>query len=296
MNTIQVRCFLTVAEEGSVSRAAESLFLAQPSISRYLSQLEEEWGVRLFVRSGKRMVLTPEGEDYYRLCTRLNRDLADLRRKHLEDPTTARYQLSYSVFPAWNVTALLRSNAERIQKKYPNWEITLKICRAEILMDALRSGEVDVIFYVESLLTQYQEFEIRHLRQLPQAILYSVSDPLAGKKDLAPADFRNRDFLYVPDTVLTPEVMDRQVRSIRKRYGFDFRPKEMENVDALTMALEAGHGVALMDLWSRYLDNQSLTALELDLPLQVGLAWYRDSPNPAIAPFVEETASYLAEA
>ncbi|MCD8145640.1 MAG: LysR family transcriptional regulator [Oscillospiraceae bacterium] len=59
MNTTQVRCFLAVAQAGSVSHAAEALYIAQPSISRYLAQLEEEWGVRLFDRKGKRMVLTP---------------------------------------------------------------------------------------------------------------------------------------------------------------------------------------------------------------------------------------------
>ncbi len=61
MNTTQIGCFLAAARFHSFSRAAEELYLTQPSVSRYIGQLEQEWEVRLFVRDGKAMALTPEG-------------------------------------------------------------------------------------------------------------------------------------------------------------------------------------------------------------------------------------------
>lgn len=54
--------FLTVINEGSISRAANSLHITQPTISRQLKELEEELGKQLFIRHKKRGIsLTPEG-------------------------------------------------------------------------------------------------------------------------------------------------------------------------------------------------------------------------------------------
>lgn len=62
MELYQLRTFLTVADEGHLTRAAEKLFSSQPAISGHIRALEDELGFRLFERSAKGMTLTPEGE------------------------------------------------------------------------------------------------------------------------------------------------------------------------------------------------------------------------------------------
>src|SRR5262245_48444231 len=57
-----LRYFVTVAETGNLSRAAEKLFIAQPPLSVQIRQLEEEMGSSLFVRHAKGVRLTPAGE------------------------------------------------------------------------------------------------------------------------------------------------------------------------------------------------------------------------------------------
>ena len=56
-----LRYFLTVVQEGGINRAAEVLHITQPTLSRQLSQLEEEVGVRLFYRGARKITLTNEG-------------------------------------------------------------------------------------------------------------------------------------------------------------------------------------------------------------------------------------------
>ena len=56
-----LRYFLAVAREGGINRAAEVLHITQPTLSRQLSQLEEEVGVKLFHRGAKKITLTNEG-------------------------------------------------------------------------------------------------------------------------------------------------------------------------------------------------------------------------------------------
>ena len=62
MNLRQALTFLTVAELGTVSKAALRLLVAQPALSRQIIGLEQELGLRLFDRVGRRLLLTGEGE------------------------------------------------------------------------------------------------------------------------------------------------------------------------------------------------------------------------------------------
>ena len=63
-----LRAFCQTARLGSVSRAAEALFLSQPAVTLQLQALEREMGMRLLERSGRRLTLTREGEELYELA------------------------------------------------------------------------------------------------------------------------------------------------------------------------------------------------------------------------------------
>jgi DNA-binding transcriptional LysR family regulator len=63
-----VRTFVTVAEIGTVSKAAERLHVAQPALSRQIANLEDELGLKLFDRVGRRLMLTSEGERLLNDC------------------------------------------------------------------------------------------------------------------------------------------------------------------------------------------------------------------------------------
>ena len=61
MNTIQLECFIAVAEHLNFSRASEELKITQPAVSHQIRTLEEELDVKLFKRTSKSVSLTPEG-------------------------------------------------------------------------------------------------------------------------------------------------------------------------------------------------------------------------------------------
>ena len=56
-----LRYFLTVVQEGSMTKAAEKLHITQPTLSRQIAQMEEELGVKLFARGARKLALTSEG-------------------------------------------------------------------------------------------------------------------------------------------------------------------------------------------------------------------------------------------
>lgn len=61
MNTVQLECFLAVAQYLNFSKAAESVSITQPAVSHQIGSLEDELGVKLFVRTSKSVSLTREG-------------------------------------------------------------------------------------------------------------------------------------------------------------------------------------------------------------------------------------------
>jgi LysR family transcriptional regulator, transcriptional activator of nhaA len=92
--------FWTVAREGTVTRASETLRLAQPTVSAQLRALEESLGERLFVRSGRRLVLTEAGRVAYRYADEifsLGREFLDAIR---DRPTGRPMRLSVGVVDA----------------------------------------------------------------------------------------------------------------------------------------------------------------------------------------------------
>lgn len=68
MDLRHLRTFVTVAELGTVSKAADRLRIAQPALSRQIATLEQDLGLRLFDRVGRRLVLTSAGEELLGDC------------------------------------------------------------------------------------------------------------------------------------------------------------------------------------------------------------------------------------
>src|SRR5262245_66659397 len=68
MDLRRLRSFVTVVEQGSVSKASLQLHISQPGLSRQIQELQEELGLRLFERIGRRLVLTAEGEQLLGNC------------------------------------------------------------------------------------------------------------------------------------------------------------------------------------------------------------------------------------
>ena len=78
MTLRNLRIFCALAETGSATDAAEQLFISQPSVSVALRELENYYGVRLFERLGRRLVITPEGERFYSYAVHITKLFEEL--------------------------------------------------------------------------------------------------------------------------------------------------------------------------------------------------------------------------
>ena len=72
--------FVTIVDQGSLTKAAEQLERSQPSVVRALGALEAHLGVRLLQRTTRRMSLTPEGNEFLQRCRQILSDVTDAER------------------------------------------------------------------------------------------------------------------------------------------------------------------------------------------------------------------------
>lgn len=135
---------IAIAEKGSVSRAAEALFISQPSLSRYIKDLESRLGVQLFQRINNRFVLTYAGEKYVETAKKIT-DLYSALEKDLSDiheELYGRLKIGCAMLRmSYNMPSILKA----FVSKYPNVELQLyEYYTSKTLEDMLLSGELDL--------------------------------------------------------------------------------------------------------------------------------------------------------
>ena len=97
MNFLHLKYVISIAENGSINKAAEELHVAQPNLSRVVKELEADLGIQFFRRSSKGMLLTPDGELLadgiirYSAMTTLSRRISKPDLMMTSEMTAARY-------------------------------------------------------------------------------------------------------------------------------------------------------------------------------------------------------------
>ena len=142
MDLKQLRAFLTVAETGNVTRAAEVLHLVQPAVSRQLRLLEEDIGAPLFDRGRHGMALTPAGQS---LVGYARRAMLELERARAEIGGTANGVnglVTLGLLPS-TIDMLSSPLIAAMAAEYPGVRVRIAMGYAGTLLRWLESGEVD---------------------------------------------------------------------------------------------------------------------------------------------------------
>ncbi|WP_034482751.1 LysR family transcriptional regulator [Actinomadura oligospora] len=283
----KLRYFVAVAEHLHFGRAAASLHIAQPVLSRQIRALEDELKVTLFDRDRRSTALTPAGRQLLADAPSLLAGAEALRRRVRR---AARGPRTFTVgfMPGLIVTAAVRELGAR----HPGLSVDLVRTTWDDQVDVVRDGRVDVS-YIRPPVDQ-RGLTVRPLFTEPRVAVLPADHRLAGEDAVTGADLAGEHLLQNLDAV--PEWRDIGVE-MRARN----RPAApvFHSVEEKLEHVAAGRGLVILPLSvATFYTRPDITyaVVENLAPTPVNLAWDAARRNPLLTEFAEiaETAGSAA--
>lgn len=154
--------FLTIVEEGSLSKAAQKLYLSQPSLSQYLKRMEKRLGVDLFDHNTSPLKLTYSGERYYEflLEEKLREEQIIQELKDIKQGTSGRIRLGIAF---WRAACFLPEVFPEFHRQFPNIQIELCEGKSVNFQKELLDGHIDIAICNIGQDMNYDKFSIEIL-------------------------------------------------------------------------------------------------------------------------------------
>ncbi len=196
--------FLAVAREESITKAAETLRMTQPPLSRQLKDLEEELGKQLLIRGSKKVTLTEDGM----LLRKRAEELVDLMEKTKAELTSSNENINGDIYIGCGETesiSFLAQAAQELQKKHPLIHYHIYSGDEERVMERLDKGLIDF-----GLLVGASDISKYDYIKLPQKDLWGVlmrkDSPLAEKENICAEDLWDKPLIVSHQTSTNTEM------------------------------------------------------------------------------------------
>jgi DNA-binding transcriptional LysR family regulator len=201
-----LRAFCQVARLGSVSRAAEALYLSQPAITLQLQALERELGVKLFERVGRRLALTREGDALYELARPLVEGIDRLPADFREQIKGLDAGELHVAAGSSTILYLLPKIVEAYRRAHPDVRLTLHNVTGAGGLDLLRNDGVDLA--VGSMLDVPADLDYAPVYRFDPMLIMPRDHPLATKPDLKLEDLSPYGLILPPQRLTTYRLVD----------------------------------------------------------------------------------------
>ncbi|MDR2355359.1 MAG: LysR family transcriptional regulator [Clostridiales Family XIII bacterium] len=294
MNTSQIECFLAASEHLSFTKAAESLHLAQPTLSRQIITLEREIGVRLFARKNNTVRLTAAGAILAAGLSVLRGDLSNLiKRAQRADREERDRQVTLNIGTAMGqrFTGPITDSFLAFSREQPNIQIQITYFNLSRLIPAFVEDEVDACIVslddIGHIKNMNADLDYLVVREGRGCVVLPADHPLASKTDLKLADLTGETFLIV-DSHESGMIARKQLE-LCEAFGMIPSKQVTSNIGTLAMWLETGVGISTMNPWHMLKNSPNLKFIEIDElePVREVFAWKKSNVNPGIPALVK---------
>ena len=293
----QFRYFIAVAESGSVAAASRMLAIAQSAVTKAMQELEDALGTRLFERTSKGIVLTPQGHRFLVSARRVIGAVADATRLQGDEAAE-----TLSGVLAIGVTSLvagyyLSELLRRFRRNCPAVEVFITEESPRFLEHLLINGELDCAIMVSNVLGEPQALVTETLTRSPNRVWLASNHALAGRDELTLAECAQHDQI-----VLEADRVDDLMRAVWARHQLKTRTiLRTSSLEAVRSLVGAGLGLAVLPdflyrPWTLDAEHVDVRRLRDDVPtVDVGLVWRRGSGlTPVAAEFIDVAREPLA--
>jgi DNA-binding transcriptional LysR family regulator len=280
----QLQYFVAVAEQGSVTRAAQNLSISQSSVTEALKELEGDLGVELFDRHPRGLTITHNGHQFLRHATRILSTVSDARTSFSGQRDTIGGTLNIGV-TSLVAGYVLSDLLARYRRACPGVEVTAIEDNGGYLEHLLVGGELDVAVMVISNLRDRMALQAEILETSPYRLWLPLGHPLVSADIISVADITREPLIMLTIDEIE-ENTGKLLSALGARPHVAFRTRSVEAVRSL---VATGAGLALLpDLvyrpWSLEGDRIESRDVSGSLPVvQVGMVWRKGSNLPQAA-------------
>jgi LysR family transcriptional regulator for metE and metH len=239
-----LRLLTEVAQTGSVTEAGKRLHLTQSALSHQLRDAEEKLGAALFLRLGKRMVLTPAGE---KLLISAEKVLEELKNAEshivgLNGGTRGIIRISTECYTCYH---WLPPVLKKFHTRYPKVEISIDAEHTHRPIEALLDGKLDVAILNCTPPPRNSSLRLMPMFEDELVLVLAPKHPLASKSQISPKELANETILIYP-----PREESTFLQALRKAEVEPDRIMEIMLTEGIIELAASGIGVGLLARWA----------------------------------------------
>ena len=243
MDLRRLEIFAKVAELGSFSRAAEALFLTQPTVSEHIRALEDELGVQLLDRLGRGATPTRAGHLFLGYASRILGLAREARQAidQFQGRMSGELVVGGSTIPG---EYLLPAWIGEFKAKYPDISITLLIGDSRQVTEWIEDGRVELA--IVGARPASRAVESRELMTDELVVVVPAGHPWSARESVALADLRDEPMIVRERGSGSREATERALAAVGLDLGAFRVAGEMGSTQAIKQGVRAGLGISLI--------------------------------------------------
>jgi LysR family hydrogen peroxide-inducible transcriptional activator len=273
MEMHQLRYFVTVVREGTFTKAAERLYITQPSLSEQIRKLETELGSPLFQRLGRRLTLTDAGEALLPHAQKVMFEVEQARARVQEVRGLRRGRLSVGVLPSAAARLLPEFLAE-FQRRHPGVDVALREENVSADFEQMvHEGILDLA--IIRLPKRRSDLEVKFLVREPMLLVVPVGHRLSEKRSVALAELAEEPFVTMKPGHGLRELLERFCRQAGFQPRIVFETGQLGSVVGLVLA---GMGVTVVPRMAAGHEGRRIRVRERYAHRDLGVIWRQGQP------------------
>lgn len=293
MDINQLNCFISVAQTLNFSEAARRNYVSQSTVSRYISELEKEFGVKLFTRSHRDVIITNEGKTLLPYVIEVVDTLKKAKTiiKQMHDGGQGRITLGCDVTSLSFPSKCIADFSE----KYPNIVVDIRQFNGADRNQAITSGEYDFCFMPRDMVPESSGIEsvVTHYESL--SVVTEKNGSFKGKKSVSLRDIAGEKLLLLSESIcpiVYMEIMD----LLRTFHISPNVESTFDDLSTIYVAVSSGIGISIIPNSLAKFSSSEYTDIypveDADTSIAYVMAWAKNIANPAAKLFIETVKKY----
>ena len=252
--------FYTVVNEGTLSKAGDRLYMSQPAISAHMKALEQQLGMPLFYRVGRRSVVNKAGDVLYKMTEKLFSVAEELKAEMENLKGVAGGRVSLGVSVGWQYYVPKALN--QFRQKYPGVELLMEIANSDRIEKLVLDRTLDIGFVGRE--TSRPELSSEHLADDELVPICNIAHPFAFMTSIDIKQLSEEALIVRETDSATRRLTDDLLQAHNLTQNISM---ELGSYEAIKGAVMAGHGIGIVSRQA------------LDAELQAGFLVVADIPQ-----------------